>query len=714
MNELTDRLARLSEYKERTKHMRGLHDQRSHNRYPPGYQSQAQRGGSGRPTRGGGGAAVLGNADVVSGVLADAYQIDGTTGVTSGRYVGARPERQAAFGLQAARVQRAAARRSEAERQGKEYIRRHRMTNFTAPTQGVVSPLAMKPIAYGNFFRTNDQNANLFQNPTRIEGNDPANTGKKTNMWSYMTGQISAIQTDVAAYLRDEQNMPADVAQAYALKVGKALTKRYEAYMRKGAASFAMDIQGFVGGKIYSNDDEEMTAARGMAVEANKIMASSKNAIGAILDEAADKAGVSAFADDAVLDGIINQHDRALTDWTTANEPKAMAPAAIPGISATVAFPAASARTVPGTSAQGTVINPRQLSRINPALAEDMIARTLEESGGVNTSASLARQSTSSGIDATFGSSPTSVDNVTLSTDNMYALLSPEIKKQLSRIIKEPLKYPQSENPSTAFEDTQSLPLSTESATALTAFKDILDQLHTDGGIADVQVGEHQLPPNTKGMYVNESHEKYGVADKSRPAILLNPAAVSAISNSPTMRVGERISTLAHEFGHLIDISALTYGDANWRDFVSMTDSIGVSAGVSNPDLMSKSPMVAPILRIIDRFQNTLAKDMQSVYDMASPKDQPYIKQMMDYLSQPKEIFARLYQQWVTREMIDRIDAGKSFGGVKDQDGLQAELQATITNPMSTELPRFFRGQDYHEAVKDLRELFAIMGWKIK
>jgi hypothetical protein len=64
--------------------------------------------------------------------------------------------------------------------------------------------------------------------------------------------------------------------------------------------------------------------------------------------------------------------------------------------------------------------------------------------------------------------------------------------------------------------------------------------------------------------------------------------------------------------------------------------------------------------------------------------------------------------------MIDRIDAGKSFGGVKDQDGLQAELQATISNPISTELPRFFRGQDYREAVKDLRELFAIMGWKIK
>lgn len=731
MNELTDRLERLNEYKERTKHMRGMHDQRKHNRYPDGYvpESGSGTGGSGgsRAPKGdsggvtGGGSGNSGGMAVAVPILerkpkvnALADQVESTTGVVSGRYQGARPERQAAFGLQAARVQRAGARRTEAKRQGEEYRRRHRMTNFTAPTQGIVSPLSMKAMAYGNFFKANDPNASLFEDPTRIVGNNPSASGQKTDMWSYMTAEIATVSSDVSQYLQNEVGMSASLAETYSQRISKALLKRYEAYMRKGAASYAMDIQGFVGGDIYSNDDAEMVAARAMAVEANKILAGAKNTIGAILDEAADKAGKPAFADDTVLNPILDKMDTAISRWSTANEPNAIAPATMPGLAVATAFPQDSSRAIPGTGEIGTVINPRQLSRANPALAEDVISRTIEESGGVNTPASMSRQSSSPWLAGTFGSDPNSVDNLTLSTNNMFALLSPEIQKQLVRMIKAPLKYPQSDNPATAFEDTQSAPLSANNATALTALKEMLAELHTDGGIADVQVAEHSLvSTTTRALFAVYELEDYGLKDNGKPAIILNTNAGSSITNSPEPRVGEQISSLAHEFGHLIDLSALSFGDANWRDFVSIMDSIGVSAGVSNPALMSKSPMVAPILRILDRFKNSVGQDLQSFYNGASEKSKPEVKRIVEYMSQPKEIFARLYQQWVVTEMMNRIDKGKSYGGVKDADGLQAELQASIGHQIGG-MSRHFRGQDYEEAVKDLQELFAIMGWKIK
>lgn len=715
MSDIINRLNSLGEHKERVKHKRGMHNQFDHTRRD--YLAAGLIGDDGggndnvrrdafQKTRMGGGmpalSSVISNASETTFANRRRSSESGTATTAPRSYVGARPNRQAAYGLQSGRAMRSGALRGQAVKMGQEYRRRHRMQKATAPAQGVVSPNAMKAKPMGAFFEPENPEASLFENPSRILGNDPLNPGRQTNMDEYVMGGLDQ-EVDQMQQVLEDAGMPSDKATEYMDRLAAIYGTQYESHMRKAAATFAMDIQGFVGGEVYSNDDLEFTAARAMSVAANSQMQTNQLLAQALWDEIRDEypdahgaafwaiAGKTPKGSDAprptnssLGKDSLGLANTVIAGWASANPaPSEMAVVNREGNLETASMP----------------VNTRQLARINPALATDVASRMSTEGTGTQSRRPDARQS------------------LTMSLDSLWGTLHPQIRSQLSRLLKADVKQPQTDDASLAFEDRQTASLGAENQRATTAFKSVLQSLHTDGGIADVRVAEANLPPGATGMFSAspESLARYGVRDPNVPHIVLSPESMRVPEGEDPF--AHKMSVMAHEFGHLIDSTAMTYGEADKSDGICLSDLIGQHGGLPDSTWQTKGAMVAPMLRILNRWMDGPRKRTLDALEDPSldPRTRGESRQALIYLSQPREVFARLYQQWVNNETIKRIDAGETVQGVDDPKATRDTLEKMNSRLASSGLAqRFFEPADYDEAVKDLFEIFTAMGWKLK
>ena len=706
MTDAKQRLSKLMEHKERTKHMRGRHDQRDHTRldYLAGGLI-GDRGGSGARGRevemgnvdGGRGGSIGSDISYSTNNLSNRRRMyinenrttplstDTTTG--SGKYVGKRPERQAGIGMTQQAIERAASIRQQAIEMAKEYWRRHRMTNPSVRSQGLIAPIAMAMKPAGSFFEIGGQNVSLFEDPSRIMGNNPEDPSQKTNMLDHVQKQFDQ-RLDSYYNAMVNGGMSADDAQAYTDRISDVFNSQYESYMQKAAASFALDLQGFVGGEIYARNDPQYLAAQSMLTN----VASDQNLNSLLLLGYIDDMQQNhpqAHKELAKTLNASNTEDMHKAMTTHSTEP--MADWSMHNPSPKVNTPRYGKADLvkPETRPINIENSPEstgKLSRVNPALVSDIADRRERDT------------------------------SKTMQLSRIWGLLHPKVQAQLTRMMQSDVVYPQTEDASQVFEKNPTESLNAPNNNGVSAFKSILSSLHTDGGIADVTVKEGDTQ-KASGTFTITSQASGQVGLEGKPAITLSTKPTGLTGDAETAHI---MATMAHEFGHLIDYSALSFGEITGGNAIALSDVIGAHGGIPADTWQSKSPMAAPMLRIINRYLQGPMADSYEALDQVGGGTEGLAKAIkatsfLEYASQPREIFARLYEQWFAQETLRKIDAGEQIAGVNDhaafRQGLADRLAAGTTTGLTQ---RFFNTADYEASVSDLMEIFNIMGWKLK
>jgi hypothetical protein len=704
MTNVKQRLDKLIEYKERAKHLRGRHDQRDHTRldYLAGGLI-GDRGGAGG--RGGGGLGTSIESDIALSTdnlmnRREQYinenrrgPLTSTTTTGRGSYVGKRPERQAGVGMTQRAVERVASIRQQAIEMAKEYWKRHRMTNPSVQNQGVIAPIAMAMKPAGSFFEIGGQNVSLFEDPSKIVGNDPADPSKKTNMLDYVQGEFDK-KLDTYYEAMVAGGMPEDKAQEYTDAISDIFNSQYESYMRRAAASFALDLQGFVGGEIYAKNDPQFLATQTMLTSAAEDQNfNSLILLGYIADLQRDYPGASQALMNALGVSDIEGLNQKLTfdiakptdNWAIHN-PSPMTKDIGYDDSALGKMLAKRDPKDPKKRPIEIAEFPSSISRLdraNPALRADIAERKESD------------------------------QNKTLPLTRIWGMLHPKIQAQLARMMRDKVVYPRTEDASQVFEQNPTNSLNAANNDGMTAFKSILSSLHTDGGIADVEVKEAETR-GARGTFTNTS----GTSGPARkPIITLTTRPYGLPGDEETANV---LATAAHEFGHLIDFTALPFGEIE-RSPVSLADVVGDQGGIPADAWQSKAPMAAPMLRIINRYlQGPLAASKQAIKNLPSngfndTSTKLAAADTLAYQMQPREIFARLYEQWFANETMRKIDAGENIPGVKNLVEFRKGLADRIATGVASGLTqRFLETADYEASVSDLMEIFNIMGWKMK
>jgi DNA-binding transcriptional MerR regulator len=681
---LKDRLTKLTEHKERIKHLRGRHDQRDHNRWPAGYQAQGYiPTGSGK--RGG----VM--ASRATGGLSGMTQALTLANRATQTLPRTRPERSPSFPMQGRSVRQARFRRQAALDYGREYRRRHRMKKPTYQLQGEMIPSDMAALRLGEFF-TDNADANLFRNPERIT--QKLKGGTEINLWESVNESMGALIQRLEDRMRDQGFSEEDIEQA-TVQYSEAVTNRFEGMMRKAAASYAMDIQGFVGGEIYGNTDDQFHAAKKLAGQGNTMMQIQEASMQAIHNTLK---GLPAYekADDSFkifLNSVMrpDELDYVVNDFGAAER-------------------------------DASPINQRRMAFTNPALVDDIIQRRIESPSGAPKNTPRTRNELNRYENVIYDEDLPLSDTTTLTTPlrALLPLLHPSIRTQIEGVLKsKDARYPSSENPGDALKATNLRTVDKSTMDAIKATQDLIDSLHTDGGIADTTV-ESSSDERALGWYSAHrgAFQMARLGDQGTPIIANNPLAGY---DPATVKHPQAMAALvmAHEFGHLIDATALPLNEKNWRDYVRFTNAVGEAGGVPS-DMPSKASMAAPILRIIDAYQQDVLPRIQSILPSLIQRgfNIGSIMQLVSYLSQPSEIFARAYAQMAGRKMLQRLQAKDKIAGMKlDSDQDYADAIETVTNALSdigNLVPQNFTDSQFASVEQDITELFSIMGWKLK
>ena len=725
MNDLKKRLDALKEHKETLKHMRGRHDQRSHNRWPEGYTAQVYK-----PVGRGGGGGDMPNVLSRRGKLLN--NISGGTMASPPSLILAnqnpssllanqkrrRVERLANTPLDQQKVDLAARRRESARLMQAQWKQRHRNTKPTADYQGTVSPQAMYGTEYTVPYALpeQDNDLSLFEDPRKIEGVD--GSGNKTNFLDFFNNEMDRIQDQFinllsAAGVPDSEMEDVEDANGKVVKYGYLgrLMNYSEVMMqgvlRKAAASYAMDIQGFVGGQIYGNSDPEFADAMRMAGEANSVIQKQRDHIVGLVGQIRQKHNVN----DLKYTDFVNNIEDVFAAWQMANSPP---------------------------TANGKPVDVRQLARTNPALASDILERLVENPSGAGL-ASPRRQEIEAGLglDIEGNLPPTSTDRLTMSLGALMSFLHPKTRESIARLASDTIVYPRMENPSDAIKISPVRKVSPEVEKAIDATAEIIDMLHTDGGLTTALFIDDQSDPGIQG-YFSASHASMvmnRLPDQNAPYIASNSDASGPLSApSPIM---SRINTLAHEFGHLIDSSAMGYGTAYWRDRLGvvgapdgvflMTNYVGESGGPG--EMPEKAPMAEAIMNMLDLYYKGngvhLLQLVNAAIKSGNIQGAMRLSAFSQYLNQPTEIFARFYQQWVSTQIYNRLKSGQSVPGVEpsevqaaidtlDQEIFNRRPMAPTGQVPSGTIPFYFEDSMYKAMEKEMLKIFAIMGWQTK
>jgi hypothetical protein len=148
-----------------------------------------------------------------------------------------------------------------------------------------------------------------------------------------------------------------------------------------------------------------------------------------------------------------------------------------------------------------------------------------------------------------------------------------------------------------------------------------------------------------------------------------------------------------------------------------MTAIIGSAGGVP-PRFADKAQFAPAILEIMNRYRSTVQSRNQQLISQLPSFEQPRLKRFMDYLDQPVEVFARLYQQYAMMKLRNKLQAGVKIDGIDDGDRQRAleSVEKHLTKKMgkskSKEIQYFFDEADI--PTDQLESIFSIMGWKLK
>ena len=702
MNDITKRIDELAKHKERMKHQRGKHNQLDHNRWPDDYVAQTyQPVGGGR---GGGVSAdlVLGNRrSIVLGNRKKPKPSDQIVPAATSQAKRPRPERSAAIPIDHKVISNPGRRRDVAIQQQAEWRRRHRMTQSTHESQGLVSPSAMMATSieprYGEF-QYDLENTNLFENPTLIAGVGPKK--EKTNQLDYHEQQIDNVSNVLQQYLQDmvdtgktsEDNAEQDFVS---LLASEQIIR--QAVMRKAAASYAMDIQGFVGGEVYSTDSPEFQSAVQLAIEANQAISLQSAIVRRISQRLAQTNGIDSaqkqFFDD-LHDSLIHKPYESWTELQMQN----------------------SGMNFPETA---------RLARVNPTLAADSYERMVEQSSGA-----VVQYGQNASDRSLIGSdiSPnvaSNSDKLTMSLPALMSFLHPSIQAQLKRLMQSEIKYPQNENPSAVISSMPGYEPQPTAKNAIEIISSIIDSVHSDGGLSDVSMAGLVNNKNSQGSYTTDSLTmRYnGLPDTGKPMIILNNPETK-FGDLPLPVIGH-VSTMAHEFGHHIDATALTYGVDYWRSIDqdqgtgTMFDAMGASGSVP-PKYADKAAMAPHVLSILDMYRRTVHSSNNAMIGQLPEHVQSSLQDFMMYVDQPAEVFARLYQQYIMGKLRGRLTAGGEVKGIAQADipkaieSINQYIAKRQGNAKQNAIQYFFSDTDMALVEKELEGLFSIMGWKLK
>ena len=727
MQKILQRYEQLKKHKERMrqmhehlalKHKRGEHDQRSHGAWAEGMGGLRDgnvRGGGGRFESNSLG--TFGNDSVSFGNRRSASTLTLANRRRASKVVSSkvantmpslRPERLATLPIAHVPIVRPDQRRKSAQEQQAEWKRRHRMTQSTFSEQGLVSPSAMYAVpidARYDTFAYDTTNTNLFENPELIAGVDEM--GNPSNFLDFHETQLNAITSrieDVLDGIVNNGTLTEEKAQEMYKRLLVSEQVVRQAVMRKAAASFAMDVQGFVGGEVYSTDNVEFQDSMRMASEANQVMSRQYAIVDDIGNQISELPGVSE-SDVSFFENLtFNLIDTPYNKWTDAQMKHE-----------NVKFPSMS-----------------RLTRINPALASDAIERSIEQSSGA--SVSTVAQSINE-LNATVDTSiksATNTDRLTMSLPALMSLLHPKIRGQLNRLMSQAIQYPTTENPSTVINTIPSMPLNPATQQSKQILSSLIDMMHTDGGMSDVSIVDSEYD-NANG-YFSSAHEtmfRMGIPDVGNPVIGMVDTE-NRNQDLPYPVIGA-VSTLAHELAHHMDSTALPFGVSYFRDNVivpntvtgdrtvlpypMMTAIIGSAGGVP-PRFADKAQFAPAILEIMNRYRSTVQSRNQQTVSQFPSFEQPRMKRFMDYLDQPVEVFARLYQQYAMMKLRDKLQAGVKIDGIDDGDRQRAleSVEKHLTKKMgkskSKEIQYFFDEADM--PTDQLESIFSVMGWKLK
>jgi hypothetical protein len=704
MSDVTKRIEELAKYKERMKHQRGKHNQLDHNRWPDDYVAQGyvpvgRGGGGGIPND-----LVLGNRrSVVLGNRKKPKPSDQIVPASTSQAKRLRPERSAAIPIDHKVISDPGRRRNVAIQQQAEWRRRHRMTQSTHESQGLVSPSAMMATSieprYGEF-QYDLENTNLFENPTLIAGVGPKK--EKTNQLDYHEQQIDKVSTLLERYLQDivdtgktsEDNASHDFVS---LLTSEQIIR--QAVMRKAAASYAMDIQGFVGGEVYSTDSPEFQSAVQLAIEANQAISLQSAIIRRISQRLAQTNGIDdeqkQFFDD-LHDSLIHKPYESWTELQMQN----------------------SGMSFPETA---------RLARVNPTLAADSYERMVEQSSGA-----VVQYGQNASDRSLIGSdiSPnvaSNSDKLTMSLPALMSFLHPSIQAQIKRLMQGEIKYPQNENPSAVISSLPGYEPQPTAKNAIEIASNIIDNVHSDGGLSDVSItGLIEEDEDSIGFYTTDSLTmRYsGLPDTGKPMIVLNNPETK-FGDLPFPAIGH-VSTIAHEFGHHIDATALTYAVDYWRNIqkigsrsAMLSNEIGHSGAVP-PKYADKAAMAPHILSILDTYRRTVQSGNQAMISRLPGHAQQNMQDFMSYLNQPNEVFARLYEQYIISKLRSRLAVGGEVKGItqadtaKAIDSINQHIAKRQGDTKKNAIQYFFSDADMAVVEKELEGLFSIMGWKLK
>lgn len=678
---INKRLDDLALHRQRLKHQSRTNP--NHSQLEHGNWAEGMGGGRDGVFPSGGGGGGGGIAGSVQNVIASSRRT-----ATAQRL---RPERRADNPIRQRFVRNAIQRRNASIENQRDYRRRHRMTKMTAPLQGSIIPSEMLAVDYGDFV-IDDANANLFRNPQLITAKDKR--GKPINLWDtfndYMTAHIEHMSDRMKA-----QGYSDDAIEQITTDYADASMRRLEGVLRKGAASFAMDVQGFVGGQIYGNNDPEFQASLSLAMSGNDMMQRAETTMSS-LRKTVSKTPEYKNADksfqimmDTMLDA--NEVDYIINDFGAAQR-------------------------------DASRVTERRMASQNPSLVADMLERRLETAMKPNVDEDATGNVFDIGVrDVLSENIPlTSTNALTTPLRSLLPLLHPNIRRQLESIVKaKKVTYPSAENPTDALRVSDEREMSNLSKSGIDAMRYMVDSMHTDGGIADTKIVERTGKDQQvlgEFLTVRQGFGMNQVRDDSTPVIFNDLSGTNASQFAHPEAAAAL--TMMHEFAHAIDVSALVFGEKYWRDNVSLFNEIG-KAGALPPDLPSKLAMVPPVLRIIERWMKKVAPTARkSAADADRADNGMSNRQYYTYLEQPAEIFARAYEQWVGREMIRRIENGDDIPGLQlsTSDDRQRAID-TIRSKHSNNgkrVPSYFDDADMDAISADITKLFSVMGWKLK
>jgi len=645
----------------RFKHKLGMHDQREHGNWSKG------------PGMYGGGGGGLTGGEQIGPFALHGVQFSQDKPNRGERVKRQRTERLASIPVVQQQAQRAMLLRAAAIKQQEDYNRRHRMRSKAAKSQGIVSPSAMHSLPYGSFFEVDtptveQSDANLFQDPRKIVGLSPIDS-QETNLYDFVNSIYDKNASELEEYLTESGRFTEKEATDIADEYFQMSSTFFEAVMRKSAASFAADFQGFFGGEIYSDSSPEYVRAMNMSRIANQTM------------------GMIPFRLRALRDKINSQLRGESTEefdsLFTFEKLK-------------IGIDSFAAKQI-----ENSPVDVRKLMPINSALVSDIIERARKDV----TSVSVSPKTTPSFFD---------IDAPILPLQSLYAFMHPDIQNQILRIAKaKQVKYPSIEKPSTALKilpmdlygKNSNFKMTPAIRDAVDIFSSVVDELHTDGGLHSASViGMNNMQRNHYGGFAANakqlSQENY--PDTGNPYIVLN-ANRFAMSDDEKFQQMSALSALAHEFGHLIDYTAFTFGEKYWSDAQGLFDNIS-SAGGPSGDFPSKTAMAPFVMNILNRWTS-----------QAQPSDMESLD--YTYLSQPREVFARLYEQFVMDKVIQKLKNEEPLPSISGTPATLAQLAKNYEDVFFGKFSKslgYFNREAFNDSLEDLKGIFAVMGWKIK